>query len=140
MLARYITLIDPDSDSNRMLALEKLVNFDLPDSKSGQQLLLEGRGLAYMLRNVDMQKLIAMFIIKTMDSAGRYQGICKAYKDGDPSVLGCTLEQLGDKVALEDERNRIFGLPDVVPSANRGQKKPAPNRDNPPKPEVMSHC
>ncbi len=35
MLARYITLIDPDSDSNRMLALEKLVNFDLPDSKSG---------------------------------------------------------------------------------------------------------
>ena len=137
MLERHIQLIDPDSDANRMLALEKLVNFDLPDSKSGQQLLMEGRGLAYMLRNVDVKKLIAMFIIKTMDSAGRYQGICKAYKDGDPSVLGCTLEQLGDKVALEDERNRIFGLPEVVPSANRGQKKPTPNQDDSPKPDLM---
>ena len=137
MLDRYIKVIDPDSDSNRMLALEKLVNFDLPDSKSGQQLLMEGRGLAYMLRNVDVKKLIAMFIIKTMDSAGQYPGICKAYKDGNPTVLGCTLEQLRDKVVLEGERNGIFGLPDVVPSANCGQKKPAPSNDDQPKQEVM---
>jgi hypothetical protein len=33
MLDRYIKVIDPDSDANRMLALEKLVNFDLPESK-----------------------------------------------------------------------------------------------------------
>ena len=48
MLVKIPNVESFDSDSKHILALEKLINFDLPEFKSGHQLLAEGRGLAYM--------------------------------------------------------------------------------------------
>jgi hypothetical protein len=70
-----------------------------------------------------------MRIILSFEEAGRYDGIVTAFRRGDPTVVGCTLDHLQTLVQQEDDLLAVMNIDSSQPSANRTKKpeaKPAP--------------
>eukprot|EP00804_Cyclotella_cryptica_P023772 CCRYP_011153-RA/>CCRYP_011153-RA protein AED:0.32 eAED:0.22 QI:0/0/0/1/1/1/2/0/951 len=136
MLHQYLQKIDFNTDTNRLNALEALANLEFPDSKSAQQLLSEARGLAFYLRHLNIDTIVAMMVIKMMEKEERCTSIVSKYKNGDPTVVGCSMTCLGELIDSEEDRLEMFKASSPEASARRA-KPPAtptaPANPNPPK-------
>ena len=124
MLHRLLARLNPNDPTNQLNNLERFANLDFPPSMTGDDLLMKGRGLAFALRNINIDQLVSMRLIKAMENEGRFDGIVNKFKDGDPTVVGCSLDHLGTLMDQEEARLRFLqstGQP--VPSANQTHKK-----------------
>jgi hypothetical protein len=141
MLHRYLQKIDPNTDTNRLNALEALANLEFPDSKSAHQLLSEARGLAFYLRHLNIDTIVAMMVIKMMEKEERCTSIVTKYKNGDPTVVSCSKTRLGELIDSEEDRLEMFKTSSSYASARRAKPPttpPAPTNNPPKPPETMT--
>ena len=132
MLFDFESVINPDSDLNKMISLQDFSSLAFPDTMTGQELLAKCRSLALALKNIDIDKLVAMQAIKAMQDAERYEGIVKDFRDGSTKLASCTLATIGKLMEETDARSSFLDpSSSTVPSANRGSKKPAVSAPSP---------
>eukprot|EP00956_Cyclotella_meneghiniana_P035500 scaffold115453_cov136-Cyclotella_meneghiniana.AAC.1 len=91
------------------------------------------------LANVNIETLISLRVIQAFDQAERYEGIVNAFKNGDTSVVGCSLEHLATLVTNEDARIALLNPSDQsAPSAKKAKSSsPAPAPADPTPPASM---
>jgi hypothetical protein len=114
----------------------KFANFTAGETP-GQTLLADARGLLAALTSVNTEALMSMRVIVSFADDGRYDGIVTAFKRGDATVVGCTLDHLQQLVQKENDRLAV--LNPTQPSAKRSKINPPtptpppdPSEDKPP--------
>eukprot|EP00956_Cyclotella_meneghiniana_P026201 scaffold56081_cov49-Cyclotella_meneghiniana.AAC.1 len=140
MLDDFLSVVDPSTDANKLRSLSLFANLSLPDSSNGQQLLATARMLLHNLASIDIETLISLRVIQAFDQAERYEGIVNSFKNGDSTVVGCSLNHLATLVTNEDSRLSILNPSDQAPPSAKKAKAntPAPSPSpNPPKQPSM---
>lgn len=132
MLQHFMDTIDPNTDANKLHNLSIFANLDLADASTGQQLLATARMLKTSLAAVDIETLISLRVIQAFDSAERYDGIVNSFKNGDTSIVGCSLEHL----ATLSSHLKTLVLPSYLPPANLLLLQRRPNKPH----RRLQHC
>jgi hypothetical protein len=127
-LKLWMSNISPSNVFHKLQCILKFSTF-AAGTTPGQTLLSEARGLLSALQVIPTESLMSMRIILSFEEAGRYDGIVTAFRRGDPTVVGCTLDHLQTLVQQEDDLLAVMNIDSSQPSANRTKKpeaKPAP--------------
>jgi hypothetical protein len=128
-LKLWLSDISPSNGFHKLQCILKFSTFSAGDTP-GQTILSEARGLLSALRVINTEALISMRIILSFEEAGRYDGIVTAFRRGDATVVGCTLDHLQQLVQEEDDRLAVMNLNSTTASANRTRKPdPKPPAD-----------
>jgi hypothetical protein len=123
-LKLWMSDISPSNTFHKLQCILKFSSYSAGDTP-GQAVLSEARGLLAALKVIDTEALILMRMILAFEVT--------AFRRGDPTVAGCTLDHLQRLVQDEDDRLAVMNINSSSASANRTRKPDLKQSSDPPK-------
>ena len=118
MLSLLLTLLNPYSSVNLLLAISYLTRLDMQLGESNINYMSRIQGISQRIQGITIERIIPLFSTASIEH-GQYPGVKSRYLMGDAALLNCDLLELSVLLSSEDTRQRALGISSAPLSTTR---------------------